>query len=87
MEFENTFITPVSTDNGDIKGVSDGYIRNASLAYIGSQIDTEKGNDTYIYNIRLNWDRASPRHNTGILPKDENIAVFAAITYPTTILD
>lgn len=31
------------------KGVSDGYIRNATPAYIGSHRHTEKGNDTYIY--------------------------------------
>lgn len=59
-------------------GVSDGYIRDASLAYIGSHRHTEKGNDTYIYTYMYKFGIELPKEaRTLILPKDENIAVFA----------
>ena len=43
------------------KGVSDGYIRNASLAYIGSHRHTKKGNDTYIYTYMYKFGIELPK--------------------------
>ena len=69
------------------KGVSDGYIRNASLAYIGSHRHTEKGNDTYIYTYMYKLGIELPHEaHTLVLPKDENIAVFA-ITLSDNYID
>lgn len=69
------------------KGVSDGYIRNASLAYIGSHRHTEKGNDTYIYTYMYKLGIELPQEAyTLVLPKDENIAVFA-ITLSDNYID
>ena len=69
------------------KGVSDGYIRNASLAYIGSHRHTEKGNDTYIYTYMYKLGIELPQEaHTLVLPKDENIAVFA-ITLSDNYID
>lgn len=59
-------------------GVSEGYIRNAPLAYVGSHRHTEKGNDTYIYTYMYKLCIELPKDaRTLILPKDENIAIFA----------
>ena len=69
------------------KGVSDGYIRNASLAYIGSHRHTKKGNDTYIYTYMYKFGIELPKEaHTLVLPKDENIAVFA-ITLSDNYID
>lgn len=69
------------------KGVSDGYIRNATPAYIGSHRHTEKGNDTYIYTYMYKFGIELPKEaQTLILPKDDNIAVFA-ITLSDNYLD
>lgn len=69
------------------KGISDGYIRNATPAYIGSHRHTEKGNDTYIYTYMYKFGIELPKEaQTLILPKDDNIAVFA-ITLSDNYLD
>lgn len=60
------------------KGVSDGYIRGASPAYIGSHRHTEKGNDAYIFTYMYKFAIELPKEaNQLVLPKDDNIAVFA----------
>lgn len=69
------------------KGVSDGYIRNATPAYIGSHRHTEKGNEAYIYTYMYKFGIQLPEEaQTLILPKDDNIAVFA-ITLSDNYLD
>ncbi|TWV10556.1 alpha-mannosidase [Bacteroidaceae bacterium HV4-6-C5C] len=68
-------------------GVSDGYIRNAIPAYIGSHRHTEKGNDAYIFTYLYKFSiELSKEAHTLILPKDENIAVFA-ITMSDNYID
>lgn len=60
------------------KEVSDGYIRNASPAYVGSHRHTEKGNDTYIHTYMYKFCIDLPeKAERLILPKDDHIAVFA----------
>ena len=60
------------------KEVSDGYIRNASPAYVGSHRHTEKGNDTYIHTYKYKFCIDLPeKAERLILPKDDHIAVFA----------
>nr|WP_320057284.1 glycoside hydrolase family 38 C-terminal domain-containing protein [uncultured Bacteroides sp.] len=68
-------------------GVSDGYIRNAVPAYIGSHRHTEKGNDAYIFTYIYKFGiQLSKGAHSLILPKDKNIAVFA-ITMSDNYID
>ncbi|MCI1647186.1 MAG: glycosyl hydrolase-related protein, partial [Bacteroides sp.] len=68
-------------------GVSDGYIRNAVPAYIGSHRHTEKGNDAYIFTYIYKFGIQLPKGaHSLILPKDEHIAVFA-ITMSDNYID
>ena len=62
------------------KGVSDGYIRNASLAYIGSHRHTKKGNDTYIYTYMYNF----PKKHIHWYFLKTRILLYSLSLYPTT---
>lgn len=69
------------------KGVSDGYIRNASLAYIGSHRHNNAGNDTYVYTYMYKFGIELPKEaQMLVLPKDDHIAVFA-ITLSDNYID
>jgi alpha-mannosidase len=53
-------------------------IRNASLAYVGSHRHTKDGNEAYIFTYLYKFCiELPPKAKTLILPKDENVAVFA----------
>lgn len=59
-------------------GVSDGFIRDASLAYIGSHRHTAKGNEAYTFTYMYKFGIELPKEaQTLVLPKDDNIAIFA----------
>ncbi|MDR0394730.1 MAG: glycosyl hydrolase-related protein [Tannerella sp.] len=62
------------------KGESEGYIKEASIAYLGTHRHSEqKGNEsytyTYLYKIYIDIDKDATSFT---LPKDEGIALFAA---------
>ena len=62
------------------KGESEGYIRDGSIAWLGTHRHSEKyGNEsytyTYLYKICIDIDKDT---KAVVLPKDRNLAVFAA---------
>ena len=80
-------ITPVSTDNGDIK-VSATVIFATLRSLTSVLIDTlKKGMTPISTHICINWVSSFPKEaHTLVLPKDENIAVFA-ITLSDNYID
>lgn len=59
-------------------GLSEGFIRNASPAYIGSHRHTQKGNDSYVFTYIYKFGIELPESaRMLVLPKDESVAVFA----------
>ncbi len=59
-------------------GFNQGYIKDASLAYVGSHRHAEKGNDPYVFTYMYKFTVDLPKDaSMFVLPKDENIAVFA----------
>ncbi|GHT03054.1 alpha-mannosidase [Bacteroidia bacterium] len=61
------------------KGESEGYIRDASIAYLGTHRHNEKkGNESYIYTYLYKMGiPVEANTKTLTLPKDRNIALFA----------
>jgi alpha-mannosidase len=62
------------------KGESEGYIKNASIAYLGTHRHSQnKGNEsytyTYLYKVYIDIDK---NVSSFTLPKDEGVALFAA---------
>ncbi|MBP1593970.1 MAG: alpha-mannosidase, partial [Bacteroidetes bacterium] len=60
-------------------GFSEGYVKDASLAYVGSHRHTRKGNEAYTFTYMFKFCISLPEGAKELeLPDDENIAVFAA---------
>lgn len=58
---------------------SKGYIKNTPIAYVGTHRHTRKGNESYIFTYMYKLAIPLPQGaRTVVLPKDKNIAVFAA---------
>lgn len=69
------------------KDVSKGYIQKETLAYVGSHRHSPNGNDPYIYTYIYKYCIKLPeKANMLVLPKNENIAVFA-ITLSDNYID
>jgi len=60
-------------------GFSEGYVKDATLAYVGSHRHTRKGNEAYTFTYMFKFCISLPQGAKELeLPDDENIAVFAA---------
>lgn len=60
-------------------GYNKGFIKEAPIAYLGSHRHNEKGNESYIFTYMYKFAIDLPKDaRMLVLPKDENIAVFAA---------
>ncbi|MCP9612306.1 alpha-mannosidase [Coprobacter tertius] len=66
-------------------GYTEGYVKEAKPAYIGSHRHTRKGNEAYIFTYMYKLDIDIPAGaKTLELPDDENIAVFAVTVSDNT---
>ncbi len=66
---------------------TEGYVRNAPLAYVGSHRHTHKGNEAYTFTYMYKFGITLPMGAKVLeLPDDENIAVFA-VTLSNNVYD
>lgn len=72
-------LIPVSSDNGGIAGHTQGYLKDAEVAYVGTSPPSAEGDHAYEFTYMFKFAIDIPAKATEvILPDNKDIVIFAA---------